>query len=103
MRSAAGKLVFVAGWVVLAAILLILLSAAYLGGGHPPASGIARVVIVAVAAPVALAASIVGLLRRPRPDQPADKWFFVMTGVCVAFTVFVAALFVLKVLLGRPV
>jgi hypothetical protein len=103
MKAVPRRIVLSAGCAVLAAIVLMLLSAAYLRGGHPPASGIAILVILAVATPAAVLATVLGLGHRADPGRPGDKPLFVMTGVCLAFAVFAATLLVLKFALGKSV
>ena len=100
--------IFVIGSAVmaLAAIVSILVATAYLRGGHPPASGIVAAVILLASTPFTLAGSVIGLATsRERADELAQggKFFFIGTGVCIAFAAFAGILFVLKVVLGRPV
>lgn len=87
------------GIAVLVGTVLMLFAAAYLRGGHPPASGIVNLVLLLLLSPAAGLAAAVGL----RAAGTVDKWFFVMTGVCLGFAVFAGTLLLLKVVLGRAV
>ena len=94
------------GVLTLLAIFSIIGAIAFLGGGHPPASGIVSVLIFFAVTPFSLAASIVGLVTPPRRSAELShggKFFFVSTGVCIAFTVFAAALLFVQAGLGRTV
>jgi hypothetical protein len=86
------------GTAVLVAIVAMLFAAAYLRGGHPPASGVIILLLLLVLTPAAGLAAVKGLLARG--ENPG---FYVMTGVCLAFTVFAATLLLLKLGLGKTI
>jgi hypothetical protein len=100
MRATARLIVMASGVLVLVAIVLMLLSIAYLKGGHPPASGVAVLLIFMVVTPLAACSALAALSTPVEAAGPSPRAFFLMGGVCLAFTVFAITALVLKLVFG---
>ena len=65
-----------------------------------PVSGTVHVLLLVTLAPLAVLSTLLGVAKRTDPAQN-QKWFFVMTGVCLAFSVVAVTLLVLMFGVGE--
>ena len=103
MKRMGEYLVVVSGVLVLVSILVIFYAVAFMRSGHPPASGIVALIVILGLSPVAILATVAGLLSGERASGLPQKLVHTMLGVNVTFVFIVACIFVFKVILGAPI
>lgn len=91
MTNTSGKIVNGTGIAVLGTLVLLQLL---------PVSGTVHVLLLVLLAPLAVLSTLLGVARRA-DSPPNQKWFFVMTGVCLAFSVIAVTLLVLIFMVGE--
>jgi hypothetical protein len=91
MTNTSAKIVFGTGAAVLGTLVVLQLL---------PTSGVVKVLLLFTLAPLAVLSTLLGVARRP-DAAPNQKWFFVMTGVCLAFAVVAVTLIVLMFGVGE--
>jgi hypothetical protein len=97
------RIVVACGYAVLVAVCALVMSTAFLRGGHPPGSGIVNLLVLLLAYPISLYGVVAGWTARPDAIASRTRQVYVMTGVCLCFTVAVTLVLVVKFVLGKSI